>query len=36
MFRFAADMPRPQVEPNRLNNQSLVRYFDEDWHRFIR
>ncbi len=36
MFRFAADMPRPAVEPNRLNDQSLVRYFDEDWHQFIR
>lgn len=36
MFRFPADMPRPPVEPNRLNNQSLVRYFDEDWHQFIR
>ena len=36
MFRFAADMPHPKVEANRLNNQSLVRYFDEDWHQFIR
>ena len=36
MFRFPADMPRPPVEANRLNNQSLVRYFDEDWHHFIR
>ncbi len=36
MFRFASDMPRPTVEANRLNNQSLVRYFDEDWHQFIR
>ncbi len=36
MFRFAADMPHPQVEANRLNNQSLVRYFDEDWHQYIR
>lgn len=36
MFRFGPDMPRPQVEANRLNNQSLVRYFDEDWHRFLR
>jgi len=36
MFRFPADLPRPDVEPNRLNNQSLVRYFDEDWHQFIR
>lgn len=36
MFRFPPDMPRPEVEPNRLNSQSLVRYFDEDWHRVIR
>lgn len=36
MFRFAPDMPRPAVEANRLNTQSLVRYFEEDWHRFIR
>ena len=36
MFRFAADMPRPQVEPNRLNTQSLVKLFDDDWHQFIR
>ena len=36
MFRFPADLPRPVVEANRLNNQSLVRYFDEDWHQFIR
>jgi len=36
MFRFPADLPRPEVEPNRLNNQSLVRYFDEDWRQYIR
>ncbi|HQW19158.1 MAG TPA: polyamine aminopropyltransferase [Rhodocyclaceae bacterium] len=36
MFRFPADMPRLDIEPNRLNNQSLVRYFEEDWHRVIR
>jgi len=36
MFSFAPDMPRPQVEPNRLNNQSLVRYFEEDWHGVLR
>jgi spermidine synthase len=36
MFAFAPDMPRPAVEPNRLNNQSLVHYFEEDWHRVIR
>lgn len=36
MFHFPADMPHPVVEPNRLNTQSLVRYFDEDWREFIR
>ncbi len=36
MFRFPADLPRPVVEANHLSNQSLVRYFDEDWHQFIR
>ncbi|HNC62233.1 MAG TPA: polyamine aminopropyltransferase [Rhodocyclaceae bacterium] len=36
MFIFAPDMPKPAVEANRLNNQSLVHYFEEDWHRVIR
>ena len=36
MFAFAPDMPRPPVEANRLNNQSLVHYFEQDWHRVIR
>lgn len=36
MFRFPPDMQRPQVEPNRLNSQSLVRYFEEDWRKVIR
>ena len=36
MFAFAPDMPRPSVEANRLNNQSLVHYFEQDWHRVIR
>lgn len=36
MFQFPADMRRVPVEPNRLNNQSLVRYFEEDWHKVIR
>lgn len=31
MFHFAADMPRPEVLPNRLNSQPLVSYFEEDW-----
>lgn len=36
MFIFPGDMQRLQVEPNRLNNQILIRYFEDDWHRFIR
>jgi spermidine synthase len=36
MFRFPPDMPAPVVEANRLNSQSLVRYFDADWGRVIR
>ncbi len=31
MFRFPPDMDRVPTEPNRLNNQSLVRYFEEEW-----
>jgi len=36
MFAFPPDMQRIEVEPNHLNSQALVRYFDEDWHRVIR
>jgi spermidine synthase len=36
MFAFPPDMRRIEVEPNHLNSQALVRYFDEDWHRVIR
>jgi len=36
LFRFPADMPRLDMPPNRLNEQSLVRYFDEDWRRVVR
>jgi spermidine synthase len=36
MFAFPPDMPHPVVEANHLNDQSLVRYFDEDWHQVIR
>jgi len=35
MFRFPPDMTPPAVEPNRLNSQSLVRYFEQDWGRVI-
>jgi spermidine synthase len=36
MFSFPPDMPRLQVEPNRLNNQTLVHYFEQDWRQVIR
>jgi len=36
MFKFPADMQAVTVEPNRLNNQSLVHYFEEDWQAVIR
>lgn len=36
LFRFPPDMDAPPVEPNRLNSQSLVHYFEQDWGRVIR
>ncbi|GAA5165706.1 polyamine aminopropyltransferase [Viridibacterium curvum] len=36
MFSFPADLQVPKVEPNRLNDQALVRYFEQDWGRFQR
>lgn len=36
MFQFPADMKAIPVEPNRLNNQSLVHYFEQDWRNVIR
>lgn len=36
MFKFPLDMKEQIVEPNRLNNQSLVHYFEEDWKQVIR
>jgi spermidine synthase len=36
MFEFPPDMPHPVVEANHLNDQALVRYFDDDWHQVIR
>lgn len=32
LFHFPADMARVPVEPNRLNEQSLVRLFESEWH----
>lgn len=36
MFIFPPDMQRLPMEPNRLNTQSLVREFEQDWRRVIR
>jgi spermidine synthase len=35
MFRFPPDMDRVQVEANRLNNQALVRYFEDEWAHYV-
>lgn len=35
MFHFPADMGPVKVEPNRLNNQMLVRYFEEEWAHYV-
>lgn len=34
LFLFSPDMGRVPVEPNRLNNQLLVQYYDQDWDRW--
>lgn len=31
LFAFPADMARVEVEPNRLNTQQLVRYYEQEW-----
>jgi spermidine synthase len=36
MFRFPPDMARRKVEPNHLNTQILVNYFENDWRNVIR
>jgi len=36
MFAFPPDMGRRQMAPNRLNTQSLVHEFEEDWRQVIR
>ena len=36
LFDFPPDMARVPVEVNRLNNQILVRYFEEEWKRVMR
>jgi predicted membrane-bound spermidine synthase len=36
MFEFSSDTSRPaeDIEANRLDNQALVRYYEEEWRRF--
>ncbi len=36
MFQFPLDMQPIAVEPNWLNTQALVHYFEQDWGHFIR
>jgi spermidine synthase len=36
MFEFPADMARVEVEPNRLNDQRLVRIFEAEWRHVAR
>jgi spermidine synthase len=35
LFNFPPDMSPVKVEVNRLNNQSLVRYFEEEWAHYV-
>ena len=35
-FRFSVVMARREVEPNYLNNQKLVAYFEQDWANVMR
>ncbi len=36
LFLFPRDMTRVEAEVNRLNNQVLVRYFEQEWRQVIR
>jgi spermidine synthase len=36
LFEFPADMARVAVEPNRLNDQRLVRIFEQEWRHVVR
>jgi len=35
LFQFPPDMDRVPVDVNRLNNQALVRYFEEEWADYV-
>ena len=34
LFHFPSDMAAVPAEPNRLNDQALVRYYDKEWREF--
>lgn len=36
LFEFPSDMQPVPVEPNRLNDQVLVRYYDQEWRQITR
>jgi spermidine synthase len=36
LFQFPSDMQRVDAEPNRLNDQVLVRYYDQEWRAITR
>ncbi len=36
MFTFPPDMQRRAMPPNRLNTQSLVHEFEQDWSEVVR
>lgn len=36
MFKFPADIAKVSTEVNKLNNQSLVRYFEDEWSEYAR
>jgi len=36
MFQFPPDMQRLPVDPNHLNDQRLVHYFQQDWSNVVR
>ena len=36
LFQFPNDMTQVAVEPNRLNDQILVRYYEHEWREIAR
>jgi spermidine synthase len=36
LFKFPRDMEKVEAEPNRLNDQVLVRYYEQEWREYSR